>query len=91
MIALPGNAVGPGSIGCVGPEPGCGPGVTAPGTDFSLGDGGVVADELVGTGVSAGFSLVSLLQAVSDPIPTIASAPAARASCRVNVDDMLSP
>jgi hypothetical protein len=32
-----------------------------------------------------------VLHAVSAPIPAMAIAPAARASCRVNVDDMLSP
>lgn len=64
---------------------------------FSVGcgafdDGDAGALELCdGVLVSAGFSLVSLLQALSAPMPTMAAAPATRANCRVTVEAMRFP
>jgi hypothetical protein len=43
----------------------------------------------VGALVSLGFSLVSELQALSAPIPTMATAPVAKASFRVKDDRMM--
>jgi hypothetical protein len=40
--------------------------------------------------LSAGFSFVSVLQALNAPIPTMATAPAASANCRVKDDRMMN-
>ena len=87
-MTLPGRAVGAGRALTVGENE-----LAPPPTAFSVGEGALDdAPELCdGAVVWAGFSLVPVLQALSAPIPTMAAAPAARASWRVNVDDMLSP
>ena len=86
---MPGRAVGAGFALTEGVKE------FGPPTAFSVGDGALdVAGALDcddGAFVSVGFSLVSELQALSAPIPTIASAPAASANCRVNVDAIVSP
>lgn len=77
MTTLPGSAVGAGGAFTLG--------VKEPTDFFSVGDG--AGDALLGEGavVSAGFSLV--LHAVSEPMPTMATAPATTATRRVNRDD----
>lgn len=89
VMTLPGNAVGAGRAVTVGLKEffPCGPGVSAPGTDFSDGDTGAVADGLDGMGVSVGFSFVP--QAVNIPRPTRALAPAARAIRRASGTDIM--
>lgn len=66
-------------------------GVNEPTDFFSVGDG--VAEALLSEGalVSAGFSLVPVLQAVREPMPAIAAAPATRATRRVKRDDHIVP
>ena len=62
-------------------------GVKEPTDCFSVGDGeagALLSDD--GALVSAGFSLV-LLQAVREPMPAIAAAPATSATRRVKRDD----
>ena len=73
-MTLPGNAVGAGGAFIVG--------VKEPTDFFSVGDG--VGDALLceGAVVSAGFSLVLVLHAVSEPMPAIAAAPATSATRR---------
>jgi hypothetical protein len=61
---------------------------------FSVGDGALdgeagAPEVWVGALVSLGFSLVSELQALSAPIPTMATAPVAKASFRVKDDRMM--
>jgi hypothetical protein len=78
-MTLPGRAVGAGGAFTVG--------VNEPTDCFSVGEG--VADALLsddGALVSAGFSLV-VLQAVKEPIPAIAAAPATRATRRDKRED----
>lgn len=90
MTTLPGNAVGAGRAVTVGENE-----FAPPPTAFSVGDGALGdagALELCdGAVVSAGFSLVPVLQALNAPIPTMAIAPVASANRRVNVDDMVIP
>jgi hypothetical protein len=77
-MTLPGSAVGAGRALTVGENELFPPGPTA----FSVGDGafvGVAGALELGDFVSVGFSLVSVLHAVSAPIPTSATAPAASA------------
>ena len=90
MTTLPGSAVGAGRAFTVGENELLPPGPTF----FSVGDGALELGEAgaldcVGAVVSAGFSFVSLLQALSAPIPTMATAPVASANCRVKDDRML--
>lgn len=79
---MPGSAVGAGGALTVGENELLLP---AP-TFFSVGCGALddgdagALDAFDGAVVSAGFSLVALLHAVSAPIPTIAAAPAASPS-----------
>lgn len=90
---MPGSAVGAGRALAVGenefcgPEPDCGPGVMAPGTDFCVGDTEAVADEFDGAGVSAGFSVVP--QAVNRPMPKRALAAVVRAIRRARSADVM--
>jgi hypothetical protein len=70
VMTLPGSAVGAGGALTVGVKEFAPPGDTA----FSVGDG-AGALVLVGEVVSGAFSF-DLLQAVSEPIPTIARPPA---------------
>ena len=83
---MPGKAVGAGRAFTVGVNELLPPGPTA----FSVGDGLAGALDCVGAVVSAGFSLVSELHALSAPIPRMATAPAARAKCRVTCDRMIN-
>lgn len=90
MTTLPGRAVGAGRAFTVGENELLPPGPTF----FSVGEGAFVvgeagALELDGAFVSVGFSLVSLLQALSAPIPTMATPPATSANCRVKRDRMM--
>lgn len=85
-MTLPGSAVGAGRALTVGEKE------LGPPTDFSVGEGTFdegAPEVWVGAVVSAGFSLVSLLQALSAPIPTIAAAPATSANFRVNDERMM--
>ena len=89
-MTLPGRAVGAGRALTVGVNELLPPGPAA----FSVGDGALDGEagalELwVGAVVSAGFSFVSELQALSAPIPTMAAAPVAKASFRVKDDLMM--
>ena len=74
VMTLPGSAVGAGGAVTDG--------VKEPTDFFSVGDG--VAGALLSDGafVSVGFSLVSLLHAVNEPMPTIVAAPATSATRR---------
>ncbi len=81
-MTLPGSAVGAGGAFTEG--------VNEPTDCFSVGDGAagaLLSDD--GALVSAGFSLV-LLHAVSEPIPTIAAAPATTATRRDRRDDNMA-
>lgn len=73
-MTLPGSAVGAAGAFTEG--------VKEPTDFFSVGDG--VGEALLSEGafVSAGLSLVAVLQAVNDPMPAIATAPATRATRR---------
>jgi hypothetical protein len=75
VTTLPGRAVGAGRAFTVGENE-----LEPPPTAFSVGEGALDDGALDGAVVSAGFSLVPVLQAVSAPIPTMARPPAARAS-----------
>ena len=81
VTTLPGRAVGADGAFTVG--------VKEPTDFFSVGDG--VALLCDGAVVSAGFSLVLELQAVSEPIPAMAAAPATRATRRDKRDDHIIP
>ena len=73
-MTLPGSAVGAAGAFTEG--------VKEPTDFFSVGDG--VGEALLSEGafVSAGLSLVVVLQAVNEPMPAIATAPATRATRR---------
>ena len=89
MITLPGSAVGAGRALTVGEKELLPPGPT----DFSVGDGAFDGEagalELGDEGASVGLSLVDVLQAVSAPIPTMATPPAASASFLVKRADIM--
>lgn len=86
MITLPGSAVGAGRALTVGEKELLPPGPT----DFSVGDGDAGALELGDEGASVGLSLVDVLQAVSAPIPTMATPPAASAILLVKRADIMT-
>lgn len=87
-MTLPGRAVGAGRALTVGENEG-----PAGDTAFSVGAGAFDGDsgalEAGDDGASLGFSLVSLLHAVRVPMPTMATAPAARANCLVKRPDKI--
>ena len=89
-MTLPGRPVGAGRALTVGEKELFPPGPTA----FSVGDGAFDGEagalELGDEGASVGLSLVDVLQAVSAPIPTMATPPAASASCLVKRADIIS-
>ena len=88
-MTLPGSAVGADGAFTVGEKELLPPGPT----DFSVGagafDGEAGALELGDEGASVGLSLVDVLQAVSAPIPTMATPPAASASFLVKRADIM--
>ena len=88
-MTLPGSAVGAGRAFTVGEKELLPPGPT----DFSVGDGAFDGEagalELGDEGASVGLSLVAVLQAVSAPIPTMATPPAASASFLVKRADIM--
>ncbi|SBS72637.1 hypothetical protein MHPYR_140088 [uncultured Mycobacterium sp.] len=87
VMTLPGSAVGAGGALTVGVKELGPPGDTA----FSVGDGAGALVVVVGV-VLSGALFLSLPQAVSVPMPTIASPPAKSAICRVKRPDiMMSP
>jgi hypothetical protein len=89
-MTLPGRPVGAGRALTVGEKELFPPGPTA----FSVGDGAFDGEagalELGDEGASVGLSLVDVLQAVSAPIPTMATPPAASASCLVKRAGIIS-
>ena len=85
-MTLPGRPVGAGRALTVGEKELAPPGPT----DFSVGAGAAGALELGEEGASVGLSLVGVLQAVSAPIPTMATPPAASASCLVKRAEIIA-
>ena len=82
-MTLPGSAVGAGFAFTEG--------VKEPTDFFSVGDGVGAALLSEGAFVSAGLSLVVVLHAVNEPMPTIAAVPATTAIRRDKRDDHIVP